>query len=156
MHGHHLHPDGPQFCLSGGGDGLADPGSVVLETVQYNGHRVLRGRLSGGCQGGGRAPEIFNTDQGAQFTAHAFTKPLLAANIQISMDGRGRALDNIFIERFWRTIKYEDIYLKDYETVPALEIGLTDYFQFYNHQRLHQSLGYRSPADVYQQHSSCM
>lgn len=101
-------------------------------------------------------PDIFNTDQGAQFTAHAFTKPLLAANIRISMDGRGRALDNIFIERFWRTIKYEDIYLKDYETVPALEIGLTNYFQFYNHQRLHQSLGYRSPVDVYAQHSSLM
>ncbi len=98
-------------------------------------------------------PEIFNTDQGAQFTAHAFTKPLLANNIRISMDGRGRALDNIFIERFWRTIKYEDIYLKDYDTVRTLQIGLTDYFQFYNQQRLHQSLGYRSPADVYAQHS---
>ena len=97
-------------------------------------------------------PEIFNSDQGSQFTANAFTKPLLDANIRISMDGRGRALDNIFIERFWRTIKYEDIYLKDYETVPALKIGLTDYFQFYNHKRLHQSLGYRPPAEVYAQH----
>jgi putative transposase len=98
-------------------------------------------------------PEIFNSDQGSQFTAHAFTKPLLAANIRISMDGRGRALDNIFIERFWRTIKYEDIYLKDYETVPALKTGLTDYFQFYNHERLHQSLDYRPPAEVYAQRS---
>jgi len=99
-------------------------------------------------------PKIFNTDQGSQFTAHAFTQPLLDANIRISMDGRGRALDNIFIERFWRTIKYEDIYLKDYETVPALKIGLTDYFDFYNHQRLHQSLEYRTPFEVYQQHSN--
>ena len=98
-------------------------------------------------------PEIFNSDQGSQFTAHAFTQPLLATNIRISMDGRGRALDNIFIERFWRTIKYEDIYLKDYETVPALKTGLTDYFQFYNHERLHQSLGYRPPVEVYAQHS---
>ena len=98
-------------------------------------------------------PEIFNTDQGAQFTAHAFTQPLLAAKIRISMDGRGRALDNIFIERFWRSIKYEDIYLKDYDTVPALKTGLIDYFQFYNHERLHQSLGYCSPAEVYAQRS---
>jgi putative transposase len=98
-------------------------------------------------------PEIFNSDQGSQFTAHAFTQPLLDANIRISMDGRGRALDNIFIERFWRTIKYEDIYLKDYETVPALKVGLTDYFQFYNHERLHQSLNYRPPAEIYAQHS---
>jgi len=98
-------------------------------------------------------PEIFNSDQGSQFTAHAFTKPLLAANIRISMDGRGRALDNIFIERFWRTIKYEDIYLKDYETVLALTTGLTNYFHFYNHERLHQSLGYHTPVEVYVQHS---
>jgi len=99
-------------------------------------------------------PEIFNTDQGSQFTAQAFTQPLLAAHIRISMDGRGRALDNIFIERFWRTIKYEDIYLKDYDTVRTLEMGLTEYFQFYNHERLHQSLGYRPPAEIYNSSSA--
>ena len=96
-------------------------------------------------------PEIFNTDQGAQFTALAFTGRLLAANVQISMDGRGRALDNIFIERLWRTVKYEDIYLKDYETVGALHTGLEQYFHFYNEERLHQSLDYCTPAEVYAQ-----
>ncbi len=94
-------------------------------------------------------PEIFNTDQGAQFTADRFTGRLKAANIAISMDGCGRALDNIFVERLWRTVKYEDIYLKHYETVPALERGLHDYFHFYNHERPHQSLAYRVPSEVY-------
>jgi putative transposase len=94
-------------------------------------------------------PEIFNTDQGSQFTAHAFTQRLRAANIRISMDGRGRALDNIFVERLWRTVKYEDIYLKQYDTVPALQQGLHDYFYFYNHVRPHQSLAYRTPAEVH-------
>ncbi len=95
-------------------------------------------------------PEIFNTDQGSQFTAHTFIGRLTEAGIRISMDGRGRALDNIFVERLWRTVKYEDIYLKHYETVPALERGLLDYFAFYNHQRPHQSLAYRVPSEVYQ------
>ena len=79
-------------------------------------------------------PDIFNTDQGVQFTALAFTDCLQAAGVRISMDGRGRAFDNIFIERLWRSLKYEDIYLKDYDLVPNLQSGLTDYFQFYNHR----------------------
>jgi putative transposase len=94
-------------------------------------------------------PDIFNTDQGVQFTAAAFTGCLEVAGIHISMDGRGRAFDNIFVERLWRTVKYEDIYLKDYATVPALEIGLAGYFQFYNYDRPHQSLHYRTPAEVH-------
>jgi len=94
-------------------------------------------------------PEIFNTDQGAQFTAAAFTEILKAAEIQISMDGKGRAFDNIFNERLWRTVKYEDVYLKQYETVPALFRGLDRYFTFYNQERPHQSLGYQTPARVY-------
>ena len=94
-------------------------------------------------------PEIFNTDQGAQFTSLAFTGRLEAAHIRISMDGRGRALDNIFVERLWRTVKYEDIYLKDYVTVPALITGLTRYFTFYNEERFHQSLAYRTPVEVH-------
>lgn len=94
-------------------------------------------------------PEIFNTDQGVQFTAHAFTHELETVGIRISMDGRGRAFDNIFVERLWRTVKYEDLYIKGYATVPALESGLEDYFHFYNYQRPHQSLDYRVPADVY-------
>jgi putative transposase len=94
-------------------------------------------------------PMIFNTDQGVQFTAHEFTGCLKMADIQISRDGRGRALDNIFIERLWRSVKYEDIYLKDYGTVPELDAGLADYFRFYNHERLHQSLDYRTPAELH-------
>jgi len=94
-------------------------------------------------------PDIFNTDQGVQFTAQAFTDELEAAGIRVSMDGRGRFVDNIFVERLWRTVKYEDIYLKGYETVPALAAGLDDYFQLYNYERPHQSLGYRTPADVH-------
>ena len=94
-------------------------------------------------------PIIFNTDQGAQFTATAFTSVLEKASIQISMDGKGRALDNIFIERLWRTVKYEDVYLKRYDSVPALFTGLTAYFAFYNHERPHQSLAYRTPAAIY-------
>jgi putative transposase len=94
-------------------------------------------------------PEIFNTDQGAQFTASAFTRVLEAAHIRISMDGRGRALDNIFVERLWRTVKYEDIYLKEYATVPTLITGLTHYFTFYNEERFHQSLDYHTPAEVH-------
>lgn len=94
-------------------------------------------------------PEIFNTDQGVQFTAIAFTQVLEAAEVQISMDSKGRALDNVFIERLWRSVKYEDIYLKQYETVPLLFRGLDSYFTFYNHERPHQSLGYQTPALVY-------
>ena len=92
-------------------------------------------------------PKIFNTDQGAQFTADAFTACLLAANIQVSMDGRGRALDNVFCERLWRSVKYENIYLNQYDTVRQLHTGLTNYFDFYNHERPHQSLNYRTPAE---------
>jgi len=94
-------------------------------------------------------PEIFNTDQGVQFTCQAFTSTLEGTGIRISMDGRGRALDNIFIERLWRSVKYEDIYLKEYADVSALEAGLESYFGFYNKERLHQSLSYRTPAEVH-------
>jgi putative transposase len=94
-------------------------------------------------------PTIFNTDQGSQFTSHAFTGRLQAAEIQISMDGRGRALDNIFVERLWRSVKYEEVYLKSYATVPAAIDGLAGYFHFYNQERLHQALAYRTPAAIY-------
>lgn len=94
-------------------------------------------------------PDIFNTDPGVRFTAYAFTDELETAKIRVRMDGRGRFFDNIFIERLWRTVKYEDIYLKGYETVPALAAGLGDYFQLYNFDRPHQSLGYPTPADVH-------
>jgi putative transposase len=97
---------------------------------------------------GGR-PEVFNTDQGVQFTAAAFTGRLESAGVAVSMDGRGRALDNVFVERLWRSVKYEDIYLRGYEAVPELYQGLGRYFIFYNNERLHQSLDYRTPAAVY-------
>ena len=94
-------------------------------------------------------PEVFNTDQGVQFTAEAFTSRLEAAGVAVSMDGRGRCLDNVFVERLWRSVKYEDLYLKGYETVPALAAGLRAYWRYYNEERLHQALDYRTPAQVY-------
>src|SRR3954451_8462570 len=97
---------------------------------------------------GGR-PEIFNTDQGVQFTAEAFSGCLERAGVAVSMDGRGRAVDNVFVERLWRSVKYEDIYIQGYDRVPGLHRGLATYFAFYNDQRPHQSLEYRTPAAVY-------
>ena len=94
-------------------------------------------------------PEIFNSDQGSQFTTIDFIRPLEALGIRISMDGRGRALDNVFVERLWRTVKYEEVYLKDYVSVPAAIDSLGLYFEFYNRERLHQSLGYKTPASVH-------
>jgi putative transposase len=97
----------------------------------------------------GGKPKIFNTDQGSQFTSNAFTNMIIGNDIKMSMDGRGRALDNIFIERFWRSLKYEDVYLKDYQSIADLRSGLTEYFYFYNNERFHQSLNYKTPAEVY-------
>ena len=94
-------------------------------------------------------PEIFNSDQGSQFTSDAFTGVLKREGIVISMDGRGRAFDNIFVERLWRNVKYEDVYLKDYTSIGELTTGLTEYFAFYNGERPHQSLGYKTPDVVY-------
>ncbi len=94
-------------------------------------------------------PDIFNTDQGAQFTSHDFTSRLLEEQIAISMDGRGRALDNVFIERLWRSVKYENIYLKEYESGADLYCGLEWYFDFYDHRRKHQALDYRTPHEVF-------
>ena len=95
------------------------------------------------------APEIFNTDQGSQFTSYAFTDVLLKREIRISMDGKGRALDNVFIERLWRSVKYECTYLHQFETVSELKLALKKYFEFYNFERYHQSLEYQTPKEVY-------
>ncbi len=95
-------------------------------------------------------PDIFNSDQGSQFTSEKFTGELEAKDIAISMDGRGRCLDNIFVERLWRSLKYEEVYLKDYASVTEARAGIERYFRFYNHERLHQSLDYRTPAAIYQ------
>ncbi len=94
-------------------------------------------------------PEIFNTDQGVQFTSAEFTNRLKAADVRISWDGRGRALDNIFVERLWRSVKYEEVYIKDYQSVTQAVSNLRAYFTFYNHERLHQALDYQTPAQVY-------
>ncbi len=96
-------------------------------------------------------PEVFNSDQGVQFTSLMFTERLSQRGIKISMDGRGRALDNIFVERLWRSVKYEEVYLKDYRYVPDAITGLRAYFEFYNRERLHQSLNYKTPETVYRQ-----
>jgi putative transposase len=111
-------------------------GSFCLEMLE---EALSRGR-----------PEVFNTDQGVQFTAAAWTGRLESAGVAVSMDGKGRCLDNVFVERLWRSVKYEDIYLWRYETVPQLQQGLGRYFPYYNEARPHQSLDYRTPAVVYQ------
>ena len=99
-------------------------------------------------------PEIFNSDQGSQFTATAFTSQLEAQGVAISMDGRGRAIDNVFVERLWRSVKYEEVYLKDYVDGWQAEASLAAYFRFYNQERIHQALGYRTPWDVYRERGS--
>lgn len=132
----------------------------LVAVIDWYSRYVLSWQLSNTLDGGfclealesalqwGR-PEIFNTDQGVQFTASGFTSTVEAAGIRVSMDGRGRALDNVFVERLWRSVKYEDIYLRDYEDGRALHRGLRRYFAFYNHERPHQSLGYRCPVEVH-------
>jgi len=96
-----------------------------------------------------RRCEIFNTDQGSQFTTPRFTQPLLDKGIRVSMDGRGRALDNIFVERLWRTVKYEHVYVREIQTVREAWSGLREFFDHYNNERFHQALDYRTPAQVY-------
>jgi putative transposase len=94
-------------------------------------------------------PDIFNTDQGVQFTSNEYIHRLKEAKVRISWDGRGRALDNIFVERLWRSVKYEEVFIKDYQTVADARKGLQEYFLFYNHKRIHQALDYQTPAQVY-------
>ena len=99
-------------------------------------------------------PEIFNTDQGSQFTSAEFTQPLLAAGVRLSMDGKGRCLDNVFVERLWRSLKYEEVYLKRYESVPEAYTQLSAYLAFYNDRRPHSAHGHATPAEVYHQTTS--
>ena len=94
--------------------------------------------------------EIFNTDQGSQFTSETFTVVLLQHGIQISMDGKGRCRDNVFVERLWRSLKYEEVYLKGYQRVPEARAGISAYFRFYNEERPHQALRYRTPQEVFE------
>jgi putative transposase len=139
---------------------LAHGFMYLVAVMDWYSRYVLSWRLSNSLEGSfcvealdaalalGR-PEIFNTDQGAQFTSQAFTSRLEAHGVAISMDGRGRALDNVFVERLWRSVKYEDIYLRDYATSPELRRGLDRYFAFYGHERLHQALDYLTPWETY-------
>ncbi len=139
---------------------LAQGFMYLAATIDWYSRYVIAWRLSNTLDGafcldmleealGKGRPEVFNTDQGVQFTAQAWTGRLESAGVQVSMDGRGRCLDNVFVERLWRSVKYEDVYLRGYEAVPDLERGLGRYFGFYNQERPHQSLGYRTPAKVY-------
>jgi putative transposase len=132
----------------------------LAATIDWYSRYVVSWRLSNTLDGlfcqemldealGRGRPEIFNTDQGVQFTALAFTERLKRAGVLISMDGRGRCLDNVFVERLWRTVKYENIYLQAYATVAELEQGLRSYLRFYNEERLHQSLDYQPPQVVH-------
>lgn len=133
----------------------------LVAVIDWYSRKVLSWRLSNTLESGFcvdcleqalqayGTPEIFNTDQGSQFTSAVFTGVLLRNGIAISMDGRGRALDNIFVERLWRSIKHEDVYLKGYATLSELLIGLTEYFVNYNTERPHQSLSYDTPDQVY-------
>jgi putative transposase len=133
----------------------------LVAVIDWYSRKVLAWRVSNTLDGGfcvdcleqalqdHGIPEIFNSDQGCQFTSEAFTGALKARGITISMDGRGRALDNIFVERLWRSVKHEDVYLKGYASVPELLLGLAGYFEFYNSERFHQALGYLTPDAVY-------
>ena len=118
-----------------------------MEALQHADGRLLRG--GSGCSAQATPPQIFNTDQGAQFTAAAFTSRLEKKGVAISMDGRGRALDNVFVERLWRTVKYEEVYLRDYADGWQAKRSLARYFDFYRDERPHQALGYRTPSEVY-------
>jgi len=132
----------------------------LTAVVDWHSRYVLSWKLSNSLDGrscletleealrGGK-PEVFNTDRGVQYTARSFTGRLESAGVLVSMDGRGRALDNVFVERLWRSLKYEDVCLKDYRGVAESELALTSWSRFYDHERPHQSLKYQTPAEVY-------
>ena len=139
----------------------------LVAVMDWFSRRVLAWRLSTGMDSGFcvealqdaldryGSPEIFNTDQGVQFTSAVFTSVLVASGVRISMDGKGRYLDNIFIERLWRSLKYEDIYIRAYASVQEARRGIGGWLAFYNDERLHQSLGYRTPCEVFQAPETC-
>ena len=142
--------------------GLPGGFMYLAAVIDWYSRYVLAWRLSNTLDGefclemleealGRGKPEVFNTDQGSQFTAGAWAGRLESAGVKVSMDGKGRCLDNVFVERLWRSVKYENVYLRCYESVPLLREGMGAYFPFYNEERLHQSLGYRTPGEVYRE-----
>lgn len=139
---------------------LASGFMYLAATIDWFSRYVVAWKLSNTLDGGfcrdmldealaTGTPEVFHTDQGVPFTAGAWVARVEASGAKVSMDGRGRCLDNVFVERLWRTVKYEDVFLRGYESVPELERGLEAYFRFDNEARLHPSLGYKTPAEVY-------
>lgn len=140
---------------------LAQGFAYLVAVIDWHSRYVLSWRLSNTLESGFCVealkealerygnPEIFNSDQGAQFTSGEFIEVLSKRGISISMDGRGRALDNVFVERLWRSVKYEDVFLRGYRTIPEAREGLALYFEFYNTARHHQGLGYKKPAQIY-------
>jgi putative transposase len=136
--------------------------AYLVAIIDWYSRKVLAWRLSNSLDtdfciealqealAGSAKPDIFNTDQGSQFTSEAFTQVLRNASITISMDGRGRCIDNVFVERVWRSLKYEEVFLNDYDDLVEARAGIGRYFDFYNHVRQHQALGYRTPDAVYQ------
>lgn len=143
---YNLYTFAQRLHLSGCHNGLIFPVCTFMGGIKYDRCQFLFGGIRKSPSG---RPEIFNTDQGSQFTSHAFTCCLSDKAVKISMDGKGRAIDNIFIERLWRSVKYEQVYLHDYETVLDAVKGIGSYFGFYNHERFHQSLNYETPAAWY-------
>ena len=164
VRGHHIYPDGQRVCVSGGGgcgrrlpahrpasrsDGLVQPAGVGVRLSITMETDFCVDALREAMERHGR-PEIFNTDQGVQFTSAAFLDELSSQGVRISMDGRGRFLDNIFIERLWRSLKYEEVYIKAYGSVAEARQGIAGWLGFYNEKRPHQALGYRTPRAVYE------
>ena len=143
------HPASVGVCVSGGDSGLVQPVCLGLGAVGDARRPVLPGRARTGVVRWPTGHLQYGQCRVRQFTGAAFTSLLRTAGVRISMDGRGRALDNVFVERLWRSVKYEEIHLKAYVSVPDARAGLTHYFGFYNHERPHQALAYRTPAEVY-------
>ena len=146
-----LHPDGAGVFVSGGGYGLAFAVRVDVATVHHPGRGLLPGSLAG-RPGSARAPRrFFNTNQGSQFPSRDWTEALKAAGIQISMDGKGRWLDNVFIERLWRSLKQECVYLNAFDSMRDATGQIGRWIAYYNRERPHSSLGGRTPFEVYMQ-----
>jgi len=144
--GHNLHQDASRLGVSGGNYGLVQQVCDKLGDFKYDGCSLLSGGL--GAALARHKPNIFNSDQASQFTSRDFTEMLETAGVGISMDGRGRVYDNIFIEWLWRTVKYEEVYLHN-TTIREVKEGLKKYFLFYNEERFHRSLNRKTPAEVY-------